>query len=206
MKNDRSFQFMRWASLAFVTGGLLMVVLWIVYTTVHGPTSFDQVRSVLGRTTLFWGMLLSAPPNLLFALGLVLLYPLLVKHGSRLARVGYALTLLGLVVPACIDLYIRAIGPPFFVPFVGIGLILLALGIWHNPRLQPQTIYLLMFIGIFQIIAFALAMVPNEASDPIGGYRIYGLFAHFLPGILLVAPGESLWKTQVPIATEPAQN
>jgi hypothetical protein len=207
MRNDHSFQLMRWASLAFAAGGLLMAVLWIVYTTVHGPTSFDHVRSVLGRTTLFWGMLLSAPPNLLVALGLVLLYPPLAKHVSRrLARVGYTLTLLGLVIPAGIDLYIRAISPPFFVPVVGIGLILLSLGIRHHPQLHRQDLFPLMFIGIFQIIAFSLALIPLEVSDQIDGYRIYGIFAHLLPGIGWVLLGASLWKKQAVVIIEPVQN
>ena len=139
MGNDRANRFERWASLAFIAGGLLMMVLWIIYTTVHGPTSYDETRPVLGRTTLFWGMLLSASPNLLVALGLVLLHPHLAKGASRLARTGYTLALIGLLVPAVIDLIIGAIGPPFFVPVLGAGLILLALGSRYNPRINGKA-------------------------------------------------------------------
>ena len=202
MRNKR----VRWASLAFVAGGLLMAVLWIVLTTVHGPTSYNQDRAVLGRTLFFWGTLLSAPPNLLVALGLVLLYPLLVKRASRLARAGYALALIGLVVPAGIDLIIGALGPPFFVPIVGLGLILLALGNRHNPRLQRPGLDLLMLIGIFQVVAFALALIPLEVSDQIGGYRLYGIFAHFLTGIGWVVLGANLWTMQRPVVGGPVQN
>jgi hypothetical protein len=207
LRNDHGFQSVRWASLAFVAGGLLMAVLWLIYTSVHGPTSFDQTRAVLGRSTLFWSLLLSVPPSLLVALGLIVLYPRLASRARRVPRIGYALTLIALVVPAGLDLFVwGGLGPPFFVPVVGIGLILLALGNWHNPQLQRQSLYLLMLIGVFQEIAFASAMIPLEVSDQIGGYRMYGLFAHFLTGIGWGALGVSLWQAQTLDVIEPAQN
>lgn len=45
----------RWASLLFVAAGLSMIVLWSIYTTIHGPTSYDRTGFVLGRSTLFLG-------------------------------------------------------------------------------------------------------------------------------------------------------
>lgn len=33
---------MRWAGLALVAGGLLMAGLWLVFTTVHGPTDLSD--------------------------------------------------------------------------------------------------------------------------------------------------------------------
>lgn len=206
MENDRANRFERWASLAFIAGGLLMMVLWVIYTTVHGPTSYDETRPVLGRTTLFWGMLLSAPPNLLVALGLVLLRPRLAQGASRMARTGYTLALIGLLVPAVIDLIIGAIGPPFFVPVLGAGLILLALGSRNNSRISRQSLNLLMLIGIFQVIAFALALIPLEVSDPFGGYRVYGIFAHFLTGIGWIVLGASLWNRPAGVTIETVPN
>jgi hypothetical protein len=206
MGNDRANRFEHWASLAFIAGGLLMMLLWVIYTTVHGPTSYDETRPVLGRTTLFWGMLLSAPPNLLVAMGLILLHPHLAQGASRLARTGYTLALIGLLVPAVIDLIIGAIGPPFLMPVLGAGMILLALGSRNNARISRQSFNLLMLIGIFQVIAFALALIPLEVSDPFGGYRVYGVFAHFLTGISWIALGVEFWKTPVFIAIKPAQN
>lgn len=206
MENDRANRFERWASLAFIAGGLLMMVLWVIYTTVHGPTSYDETRPVLGRTTLFWGMLLSAPPNLLVALGLVLLRPRLAQGASRMARTGYTLALIGLLVPAVIDLIIGAIGPPFFVPVLGAGLILLALGSRNNSRISRQSLNLLMLIGIFQVIAFALALIPLEVSDPFGGYRVYGVFAHFLTGIGWVVLGAGLWNRPAGVTIETVPN
>lgn len=206
MGNDRANRFDRWASLAFIAGGLLMMVLWIIYTNVHGPTSYDETRPVLGRSTLFWGMLLSAPPNLLVALGLVFLHPHLAKDASRLARTGYTLALIGLLVPAVIDLIIGAIGPPFFVPVLGTGLILLALGNRQNPRISRHSLSLILLIGIFQVLAFALALIPLEVSDPFGGYRVYGIFAHFLTGIGWIVLGVGMWKRPAGVAIEPVPN
>jgi hypothetical protein len=204
MQRERDSRFERWAGLAFIASGLLMAALWIIYTTVHGPTSYDETQPVLGRSTLFWGMLLSALPNLLAALGLMFLYPLLVQGARRMAKAGYALSLAGLLIPAVIDLIIRALGPPFFVPVLGAGMILLALGSRSNPRLLPQSITLILLIGIFQLIAFALALIPLEISDQFGGYRIYGIFAHFLSGLGWAALGWTLHKKKAATPVEAA--
>ena len=207
MKNNHDLRSARWASLFFVTAGLLMAVLWLIYTTVHGPTSFDQTHAVFGRSTLFWSLLLSAPPSLLVALGLIILYPRLASGARLMPRIGYALTMIGLVVPAGLDLFVwGGLGPPFFVPAVGTGLILLALGSWHSSRLPRYSHSLLMFIGIAQAIAFAMELIPIEVSDQIGGYRIYGLVSHLLTGLGWVAFGISFWKIRVPITIELAQN
>ena len=174
-----------------------MAALWIVYTAVHGPTSFDQTRVVWARLTLFWGSLLSIPPSLFVALGLILQYPRLVTDVAPMARIGYALTMLGLLVPAGLDLFVwGGLGPPFFVPVVGTGLILLALGRWPSERQPRSSLAPLIVIGIFQFLAFALALIPNEASDQVGGYRLYGLVAHVLTGLGWVAFGASLWRSQ----------
>lgn len=190
---------LRWSSLAFSAGGLLMAALWIVYTSVHGPTSFDQTRIVLGRSTLFWGSLLSIPLGLLAALGWILLYPRLAGGARRLSRTGVALTLAGLLVPALADLLIwRALGPPFFVPVLGAGLILTAAGNRCSPLLPRSSLTLMLVIGSFQLFSFVLALIPLAVSNQISGYRIFGLFAYFFTGIGWMALGLSFWKAQTP--------
>ena len=62
-----------------------------------------------------------------------------------------------------------------------------------------------MLIGVFQLIGFPLGLIPLEVSDQIGGYRIGGLLAYFVPGIGWAALGVSFWKAQVPIVSQPAQ-
>ncbi len=174
-----------WASLALIMGGLLMAGIWLVYTQVHGPTSYDETNAVAGRSTLFWGMLLGGPPPLLIALGLWLRRGALTSGGGRRARVGHTLAVFGLAVAAIIDLIIAALGPPFFVPVVGLGLVLLAAG-------RPGS-RLLLALGLLYLAAFGLALVPLRISDPLAGYRVYGVLAHLLPGVLWAALGAAAW-------------
>ncbi len=180
MSDNRS---LRWTWVCFIAGGVLMILLWIIYTTVHGPTSFDRTGVVLGRSTLFWGGLLGSFPNLLLALGLILLYPTLVKSAGFLALIGYILTLIGLIIPAVIDIFAGGLGPPIFVPLVGIGLILTVVGNRGNPTIPRGSHSLLMVLGLLQITAIASAFVPQEVSDDFGGYRLYGILAHFAFGL-----------------------
>lgn len=202
MNGQSGFEQTRGASLALLAGGLLMAGLWLVYTNVHGPTSFDETNAVLGRSTLFWGMLLGGVPNLCIALALLLGRRQLTGGAGWLARLGYTLTLIGLIVPAAIDLAIRALGPPFFVPLVGLGLVLLAAGIWRGPLPRSQA-GLLLAIGLCQLAAFALALVPNAIADAWGGYRLYGAGAHLLTGLGWAALGAGHWLVKAPAAVQP---
>ena len=184
-----------WASSVTVAGGLLMAVLWAVFTTVHGPTSFNEDRAVLGGSMHFWGMLLGSVPPLLIATGLILAAPLLDLTIGRTARVGYVLLLIGLVVPALIDLSLRALGAPFFLPVAAIGVILLAGGTRHHPRVSAANRLVLMLIGVLLVLAFAWALLPTDLTDRIGGFRIYGALAHLGVGIGWAFFGASLGRT-----------
>lgn len=181
-----------------VMGGLLMGGLWLIFTTVHGPTSFNEDRAVLGGSMVFWGMLLGGIPNLLIAAGLFMLSPRLGAATGRLAHVGYVLLLIGLIVPALIDLSSQALGAPFFLPFAAIGLALLAFGTRLHPRVSEPSRLLLLFIGVLLAIAFAWALLPSPLTDPIGGYRIYGAFAHLGAGIGWALFGISIWRSRMP--------
>lgn len=201
---DRDSRLARGASLAFIAGGLLMAIFWIIYTGVHGPTSYDETRAVLGRSTLFWSLWLSVPPSLLVALGLALLYTRFFSHAPGLARVGYGLTMLSLVIPAAVDLFVwGGLGPPLLLPALSIGLILMGHRNNQNPSVLKQQRYLLMRMGLLLLAAFAWALVPLEISDQVDGYRLFGLVAHLLPGIGWILLGLSFWKTPTPIVSAP---
>ena len=184
----------RWAGAFLMLGGFLMAAFWIIFTNVHGPTSFDLNSPFLGKGTLFWGMLTSAPPNFLVALGLILLYPQLVPLGSRLARAGFNLTLIGLIVPAISDLVIGALGPPLLLPLLGIGLILLGVANRHNPWMQGGRRTILLLVGILLLLGIAMFLLPLDFFDRISGYRIYGILVHFLPGLNWAWFGANLWR------------
>ncbi|MBG6190652.1 hypothetical protein IWX64_001597 [Arthrobacter sp. CAN_A212] len=183
-------------SLLTVVGGLLMVTLWLIFTTLHGATSFNEDGSALGLSTLFWGMLLGSIPNLLIATGLILLSSCLAFTTGRLARLGYVLLLIGLIVPALADLAIQALGPPFFVPVAAVGLIVLASGVQSDSQISKPSRYLLLFVGPVLGIAFAWALVPTALTDSISGYRIYGGFAHFAAGVGWVMFGVSVLRAR----------
>ncbi len=194
MQTKLSNQSARWTGLTFVIGGVLMAGFWLIFTSVHGPTSYNENGGALVRSVDSWGSLLGGPPNLLVALGLMLLYPRRAQGASRLARVGCALTLIGLVVPASIDLLMGAIGAPIFMPLLALGLVLLSVGSWQSPAPTQAGVQWLLLIGVLHAAAFALALVPLEISDPFGGYRWYGLLAHFVPAIGWVLSGVGLWR------------
>ena len=201
MVNDRKSKFVYWPDLAIMLGGLLMVPLWLIYTTVHGPTSFDRTGVVLGQSTLFWGSLLGGIPNLLIALGLIGRYPILARQSGRLARIGYALALFGLIVSAVVDLLTAGLGPPLLMPFLGVGLVLTAVGNRRSPHLHRRTQIALLLMGLLMLGAFAWAiMIPDTLSDQnhsiirFGAYRIYGFQAHFLAGIGWILLGYFLKK------------
>lgn len=108
------------------------------------------------------------------------------------------LLLIGLIVPALIDLSSQAPGAPFFLPVVAIGLALLTFGTRHNPRVSGPSRLLLLFIGALLAIAFAWAVLPSPLTDPIGGYRIYGVFAHLGAGIGWALFGISVLRARAP--------
>ncbi len=54
--NDSSVSESRsWPNLALIAGGLLMVPMWVRFTTLHGPTSFNEDGHWLGQGAIFWG-------------------------------------------------------------------------------------------------------------------------------------------------------
>jgi hypothetical protein len=166
-----------------VVGGLLMAALWLVFTSLHGPTSFDEHRFALGRDELFWGMLLGVVPNLLIAAALLNLRRPFTAPDAAAARVGYAIVVVGLLVSAALDFAFQALGPPFVLPIVAIGLIAWAIGSRRNPLVPPFARLALFSVGVSLTIAFAWAFVPIGVSDSIGGYRIFGALGYLVPGI-----------------------
>lgn len=184
----------RWAGLFLLLGGTLMAAMFVIFTYVHGPTSFDLDSPFLGKGTFFWGVMTSTPPSLLVALGLILLYPQLVLPDARLARTGFFLTLIGLIVPAISDLVLGALGPPFLMPLLGIGLILLGAGSRHNPWMQGERRTIVVLVGILLLLGIALFLLPLDFFDRIFGYRIYGILVYFLPGLNWAWFGANLWR------------
>ena len=194
MINNKGAAVSNWPSTAFILGGVLMAVLWPLYITLHGPTSYDQDGRFLGGGPLFWGMMMSAPASILFSVGLVGFYRLLTKDGGWMARIGIVLALVGLVIPAIVDFVMVAIGPPLLMPLTIIGLILVAIANRKNPALPKIAQWTLLVLGILWLLAFPMFLIPQNVFNQIEGYRIYGFLAHLLFGAGWVVLGISLRK------------
>lgn len=162
-------------------GGLLMAALWLVYTWLHGPTTYQEDHQFLGRDVHFWGMLLGVVPNSLISAGLIALRDWLATP-SKLAAVGHWLMCGALVVPAVLDFAVQAINAPFFLPVQAVGVVLLAAGLRSRPdqsTLRTSLVVLGGLLGAGMMVAF----LPQDFSDSIGGFRIFGVFAYFLAGL-----------------------
>ena len=197
MINNKGAAVSNWPSTAFILGGVLMAVLWPLYITLHGPTSYDQDGRFLGGGPLFWGMMMSAPASILFSVGLVGFYRLLTKDGGWMARIGIVLALIGLVIPAIVDFVMVAIGPPLLMPLTIIGLILVAIANRKNPALPKIAQWTLLVLGILWLLAFPMFLIPQNVFNQIEGYRIYGFLAHLLFGAGWVVLGISLRKMKL---------
>jgi hypothetical protein len=211
MQREPSAASARWPSLAFIAGGTLVIGLWLIFTNVHGPTSYNLDRPFLGRGTTFWGMLLGGPPSLLVAAGLLGHGPRLTQVAPRRARIGLGLAALRLAVSGALELVVGALNTPSFLflsfivgsllmPVIGVGVLMIALGRPASPALPRAAITALVIIGALDLVAFALVMGPLDTSDAIGGYRLYGLLAHVGTGLGWVAAGLALWPLPAPLS------
>ena len=194
MKNNNNTTTSNWPNVVMIAGGLLMAILWPLYITLHGPTSYDQDGRFLGGGVLFWGMMMNAPASVLFPLGLAGHYRLLTKDTRRMAKIGIVLAMIGLVIPAGIDFVMVAIGPPLLMPLTTIGLILVAVANRKNAMLPKVAQHTLLGLGILLGLALPMFLIPLAIFDQIEGYRIYGILAHLLFGVGWVVLGFSLMK------------
>ena len=197
-----------WPNLALVAGGLLMIPMWVRYTTLHGPTSVDEGGHWLGQGPGFWGSMM-APTSLLIVLGLYGHRTLLARREGRLARIGYWLTMIGLGVPAVADLASREVIPPLLMPLTAIGLILLAAAHRHDRSLPTTCLVALLAMGVLLSAAFLMNLVPLETLDTFQWYRLYGVLSNALFGLGWVVFGARLARRPAAeltpsTATEPA--
>jgi len=180
-----------WPNLVIIIGGLLMAVLWLLFTKLHGPTSFNRDGHWLGGDPLFWGMMMSAPASILISLGLVGHYRLLAGDVNRMARIGFVLTIIGLVIPALVDFATISLGPPLLLPLLAIGLIMLGSAHREPGNLSQIGQRILLFLGILLAVAFLSFFIPTDVLDQYNGYRIYGILVNFLFGVGWVVFGAS---------------
>jgi hypothetical protein len=86
------------------------------------------------------------------------------------------------VLAAALDVAVQAINAPFLLPVQAVGVLLLAAGL----RGRPEPVALRTSFGALGGLlatSMAVAFIPQEISDPIGGFRIFGVFAYLLAGL-----------------------
>ncbi len=177
--------------LLLIIGGAVMASLWPLFTSLHGPTSYNEDRHFLGQDPLFWGALMEGLPSLLIAAGLALLSPVLWDGAARSARIGYVLLLVSLVVPGVIDLLILATVPPLLYPIEAAGLILLA---WAAPVPQGWARGVLVVMAALLLATMWSVFVTQDEWDAVNGYRIHGIVANVLVGLGWVTIGATLLR------------
>lgn len=165
-----------------VAGGLVAAPLWLVFTTVHGPTSFNEDRITLGLDLHAWGLMLGVIPTVLVAGGYWLSRPQLVVGVGWAARLGHALSTIALLASAAIDLVGQGLGPPLLLPLLAAGLLLLGFGMRCYSEEDRTIRVVIVALGVVFAVAIAVALVPVQISDSAGGYRIYGAMVHLLGG------------------------
>ena len=136
----------RWPNVALIAGGLLMTPMWVRFTTLHGPTSFNEDGQWLGQSAIFWGGMMGFA-SLLIVIGLYG-HRALLEVGGRSARIGFWLVMIGLGVPALADIALRAAVPPFLMPLAATGMILLAAVHRHDPTLPITCRVALLVMGL----------------------------------------------------------
>jgi hypothetical protein len=176
------------APLLVIAGGGLKIPLWILFISLHGPTSFNENGRFLGGDPLIWGAIMSAVPSLLIAAGLIAHARALWLPMAR--RAGLILVLGSLLLPAIVDLASRALWPPLLMPVLAAGALILGVSARVDPPLSRLTATGFLLIGVLLAATFAYALlIPMEVFDAIGGYRLQGIVEHVLVGLGWIAVG-----------------
>ena len=121
-----------------------------------------------------------------------------------LALVGHWLTMIGLGVPAVVDLAVRAPMPPFLMPLAATGLIFLAAAHRHDASLPPTSRAALLAMGLLLSAAFLMAAaIPLETFDSIQGYRLFGILSNVFFALGCVVLGANLARHPIAELTPP---
>lgn len=176
---------------AILGGGLVMAALFVPFTVAHGPTSFNEERVVLGLDMHGWGLLLGLVPNVLIAGGLWW-----ARHrltGDRRASAVMVTIVCGaFLLDAFGNVVMGGLGAPFILFVLAPALCTLAVLIPASPYRSSGPRMLLAALGATLSVGVALALVDEEASDAVGGFRIFGIVVYGLGGLLWALIGASL--------------
>jgi hypothetical protein len=190
------------AAWAIVAGGLLMTALFVPFTLAHGPTSVNEEHQVLGADMHRWGLFLGVLPCALISGGVWKLRRTIAAD-RRGAYAATTVTYVALALSAAADLAFGALGPPFAVLVLAPALLVAGLAPQRSRAGDGPTRWVLCLLGVVLTGAVVFALVPMETSDGFGGFRIFGLLAYALAGLLWAALGLVLLRGLDRVSSHP---
>ena len=172
-----------------VIGGAIGSAVFVPFTISHGPTSVNIENEVLGWDMHNWGFLMGTIPPLLIGAGLWSVRTHL-AGGRRVAFDALSVMCLAMFLFGATNAVFRAIAPPF-------DLFLLAPAslVATATARQVASRIALGVISAAYWAALAMALLPEETSDSISGYRIFGSIAYVGVGVLWATFGLALLAT-----------
>jgi hypothetical protein len=192
-----------------VVGGLLMALLFLPFTITHGPTSFNEERTLLGLDMHFWGLLLGVAPNVFLAAGFWTLRRR-IAGSNRLSVAACTAICIVLWLSAAIDLAFRALGPPFGLLVLAPMAVVACVSAAPKGAVNTRARVVFAALAVVLMTGWVLALIPAQASDSINGYRLFGVLTYAAAGLLWALLGVILLaldgSDRVPIAARCALN
>ena len=182
----------RGAASALVVGGLLMTLLFVPFTITHGPTSFNEERTLLRLDMHWWGLLLGVAPNVLIAAGFWMLRRR-VAGSSRLAVAACSTMCAVLGLSAIADLAFRALGPPFGLFVLAPAAVVACVSAAPRGAANARARVLIGVLAAALTAGLILAVLPAQTSDSFCGYRIFGILVYATAGIAWAVLGLMLY-------------
>ncbi len=173
-----------------IVGGTLASAVFVPFTIAHGPTSYNLGHTVLGWDMRNWGFLMGTIPPLLVGAALWS-FRELVDGERRAAFRALTVMCVAMFLFAAMNAAFRAIGPPFDLFLLAPASAVAAL----TARAGPIRVALGLLAAAY-CAALALALIPSETSDSLGGFRIFGVIAYASVGLLWAAFGVSMLFTE----------
>ena len=158
-----------------------MTLLFVPFTITHGPTSFNEERTLLRLDMHWWGLLLGVTPNVLIAAGFWT-HRQRVAGSSRLALAACTTICAVLGLSAIADLAFRALGPPFGLFVLAPAAVVACVSASPRGAVNARARVLIGVLAAVLTTGLILALLPAQTSDSFSGYRIFGVLVYATAG------------------------
>ena len=159
-----------------------MTLLFVPFTITHGPTSFNEERTLFRLDMHSWGLLLGVAPNVLIAAGFWTMRRR-VAGSSRLAVAACTTICAVLGLSAIADLAFRALGPPFGLFVLAPAAVVVCVSAAPRGAVNARARVPIGVLAAVLTTGLILALLPAQTSDSFSGYRIFGVLVYATAGI-----------------------